>query len=85
MTDTPTIAQAVKTEAVTSDKLFQAARLVADAKCLDQSTKDGIIEHISNARAKHPQLDAAAEDKYETPTPMAKFAAKVAVASKAKS
>lgn len=84
------IAEAVKAQTVREDKLYSAAECISRAKCLPQDTRDALIKHISDARAKHP----APEGSQEPPTPPvpatrpSKFAAavgKVAKATEAKS
>lgn len=80
-----TIAEAVDAEDVREDKLFHAAEQIKRAKCLPQETKDALIKHISNARAKHPKVEPT-PDKADSPiadTRPSKFAA--ATASVAKS
>lgn len=83
------IAEAVKAQTVREDKLYSAAELVNRAKCLPAETRDALIKHISDARAKHPAPDEA--DKVEPlvpatrPSKFAAAASKVAKATKASS
>lgn len=51
-----TIADAVKTEDMRKDKLFGAAKTIQCAYCLPQETRDALVKHISDARAKHPRV-----------------------------
>lgn len=62
-----TIAEAVANEAVRADRLFCAAQSIQKAECLPQETRDAIIKHISDARAKHPLVKP-------TPAPAAEYA-----------
>lgn len=52
-----TIAEAVKAEAVTEDKLYRAADCVNNAKCVPQAGRDALIAQISAVRAKYPKQD----------------------------
>ncbi len=64
------IADAVKAEAVREDKLYHAAEHIQRAKCLPQETKDALVKHISDARAKHPREQPAdGESTYANPHP----------------
>ncbi len=82
-----TIAEAVNAEEVRDDSLYRAAKMVQDARCLPQETKDALIGHISAARAKHPLVPEEAGDMaYDAPPPPtrpSKFAAATAKVAKA--
>ncbi len=81
-----TIAEAVNAEEVRDDSLYRAAKMVQDARCLPQETKDALIGHISAARAKHPLVDEETGDMaYDAPPPTrpSKFAAATAKVAKA--
>ncbi len=80
-----TIAEAVNAEEVRDDSLYRAAKMVQDARCLPQETKDALIGHISAARAKHPLVDEAPEPYPDAmpPTRPSKFAAATAKVAKA--
>lgn len=83
------IIAALNADAQRDDPLFRAARLINDCKDLPDATKAALVQHIHDARAKHPyktpsnEYDAQPSVIPDTrPGPFAKAAGKVAKATK---
>lgn len=78
------IIEAVNATDATKDRLYQAACTINEARCLPQATKDALIKHISDARAKHPATEEQREDKQPaiSPTRPSRFSAAVAKSAK---